>query len=437
MDDVVLDASGEPREQTGEDRRTPNHDAVTRVDDVVRAFEHRARRREEEMRARAVTVPVATVDENAPAVQVVNLILEQALRSRASDVHIEPAADRLRIRLRTDGALHDVFALPASMGQSLASRIKVMAELNIVERRRAQDGQITVTIGGHDLDIRVSTIATVHGEKIVLRLLDKARALYPLDALGMPLAAFARYHDLVVSPFGLVVCAGPTGSGKTTTLYATLAAIDRSDINVVTIEDPVEYVHHHKRSVVSQREIGWDTESFARGLRAALREDPDVVLVGEMRDPETIATALTVAETGHLVLATLHTNDAPQAVDRMIDVFPADQQAQVRVQLAASLLAVVAQRLLPAVGGGLVAAFEVMVATHPVRNLVREGKTHQLRNLVATGGRDGMRTMEASLADLVAAGRVTPDDARARALRPDEYGRPGTSGPPRGVLPVR
>ena len=403
-------------------RRTidASYRADAHVDDVVRVFEERSRIRAEQERARSVEQPVATVDENAPAVQVVNLILEQAVKDRASDVHIEPSADRLRIRNRTDGALHEVFSLPSSMAQSLVSRIKVMADLNIVERRRPQDGQIEVTVDGRELDIRVSTTSTVYGEKAVLRLLDKSRALYPLHELGMPDDLFASYYDLVRSPFGMVICAGPTGSGKTTTLYATLSEVNRDEINVMTIEDPVEYVHRHKQSVISQREIGWDTNSFARGLRAVLREDPDVVLVGEMRDPETIGIALTVAETGHLVFATLHTNDAAQAIDRVIDVFPAEQQAQIRVQLGASLQAVVAQRLVPRVAGGQVAAFEVLIATNPVKNLIREGKTHQIRNMLATGGRDGMQTMEAALSSLVRDGVISHADAVSRALRPDE-----------------
>jgi twitching motility protein PilT len=237
------------------------------------------------------------------------------------------------------------------------------------------------------------------------------------DDLGLP-AIMEQFAQL---PQGLVLVTGPTGSGKSTTLAAIVDRVNETRrAHILTLEDPIEYVHKHKQSVVSQREIGWDTDSFARGLRAALREDPDVVLVGEMRDPETIQIALTVAETGHLVFATLHTNDAPQAVDRMIDVFPAEQQAQVRVQLGASLQAVVAQRLVPRIRGGQVAAFEVLVATNPVRNLIREGKTHQIRNLLATGGRDGMQTMEASLTRLVADGLVSREDAVARALRPDD-----------------
>jgi twitching motility protein PilT len=214
---------------------------------------------------------------------------------------------------------------------------------------------------------------------------------------------------------------GPTGAGKSTTLAAMVDYVnERRECHILTIEDPIEYVHVHKRAAVSQREVGSDTNSFARALRSALREDPDVVMVGEMRDPETIQFALTLAETGHLVLATLHTNDAAQALDRIWDVFPHERQTQVRVQLAASLAGVVAQRLVPRVGGGLVAAFEVLVATSAVRNLVREGKTHQLRNVMHAGRAEGMLTMEASLDELVDAGLVTLDDALARTVHPRE-----------------
>src|SRR6202167_3465718 len=186
-------------------------------------------------------------------------------------------------------------------------------------------------------------------------------------------------------PRGFVLVTGPTGSGKSTTLAAIIDRINETRAcHILTIEDPVEYVHYHKQSAVTQREIGLDSPSFDRALRSALREDPDVLLLGEMRDIESIQIALTMAETGHLVFATLHTNDAAQAVDRIIDVFPDWRQDQIRTQLSASLAAIVAQRLVPRIGGGMVAAFEVLIATNPVRNLIREGKTNQLRNLMTT-----------------------------------------------------
>jgi twitching motility protein PilT len=230
--------------------------------------------------------------------------------------------------------------------------------------------------------------------------------------------------DWVDRPQGLVLVTGPTGSGKSTTLASMLDAInERRACHIITIEDPIEYVHTRKRAAIDQREIGIDCLSFERALRSALREDPDVVLIGEMRDPETIQAALTIAETGHLVFATLHTNDAGQALDRIIDVFPGDRQAQIRVQLAGSLTGIVSQRLLPKIGGGRVAAFEVLVATFAVRNLIREGKTTQLRNIVSTGGKFGMQTLEMGVADLVRSGVVEYEQGAAVSLYPDEIMR--------------
>jgi twitching motility protein PilT len=229
---------------------------------------------------------------------------------------------------------------------------------------------------------------------------------------------------LATLPRGFVLVTGPTGSGKSTTLAAIIDRINETRAcHILTIEDPVEYVHRHKLSAVSQREIGLDSPSFDRALRSALREDPDVLLVGEMRDIESIQIALTMAETGHLVFATLHTNDAPQAIDRIIDVFPAWRQEQTRVQLAASLGAILAQRLIPKVGGGMVAAFEVLIATNPVRNLIREGRSNQLLNVMTTNQKEGMRTLEISLAELITAGTVTYEDALNVSAHPKELAR--------------
>ena len=237
------------------------------------------------------------------------------------------------------------------------------------------------------------------------------------DELGLPQVV----RDLAHLPQGLVLFTGPTGSGKSTTLAALIDSISANrECHILTIEDPIEYVHRHQMAAVSQREIGTDTLSFGRAMRAALREDPDVLLVGEMRDPESIAMALTLAETGHLVFSTLHTNDTSQALDRIIDAFPSDQREQIRLQVSASLVAVVAQRLLPKRGGGIVAAFEVMIGTHAVRNLIREGKTRQLRNSLTTGQAHGMQTLEMGLSHLVAIGMVDHDVAAARAIFPGE-----------------
>jgi twitching motility protein PilT len=250
---------------------------------------------------------------------------------------------------------------------------------------------------------------------LALRLIP--REIPTFEQLGVP----AAVSTLADTPQGLVLVTGPTGSGKSTTLASMIRYISQQRAcHILTLEDPIEYHHEHANSIVTQREIGTDSDSFARALRSALREDPDVLLVGEMRDPESIQTTLTIAETGHLVLATLHTNDAAQAIDRIIDVFPAERQGQIRIQLASSLVGVVAQRLLPRLDGGRVAAFELLLANTAVKNLVREGKTEQLRNVIATGQRAGMQTLESNLRELVSRGVIDHEAATNATLHVSE-----------------
>ena len=242
-----------------------------------------------------------------------------------------------------------------------------------------------------------------------------------LDDLGLP----AVLRDFTKKPRGFVLVTGPTGSGKSTTLAAMLDVINRErQQHIMTIEDPIEFLHTHKTCIVNQRELGSDAQSFSLGLKAALRQDPDVILVGEMRDLDTIATALTAAETGHLVFATLHTQDTAQTVDRIVDVFPPAQQHQVRVQLSVALQGIVTQDLLPTADGqGRCCACEVLVPTPAVRNLIREGKTHQIYSVLQTGGAHGMQTMDAALADLVRRQKITRELAEARSSSPEELRR--------------
>ena len=260
---------------------------------------------------------------------------------------------------------------------------------------------------------------------IALRMIP--REIPQPDQLGLPevVKFLARQHQ------GLILMTGPTGSGKSTSLASLIGQINvERACHIITVEDPIEYVHEHRRSAVNQREVGTDTESFANALRSVLREDPDVLLVGEMRDLDSIRFALTVAETGHLVFGTLHTNDTAQSLARMVDVFPADQQEQIRVQLAGALSCIVYQRLIPRIGGGMVAAYEVLVATTAVRNLIKEGKPHQLRNCLVTGSKDGMITLEQSLSHLVQSGVITYEDALMRSLYPKDIEfRPGMRSP--------
>lgn len=238
-----------------------------------------------------------------------------------------------------------------------------------------------------------------------------------LEELGAPRACEA----LLNRPYGIVLVVGPTGSGKSTTLAAMIDRINETRaVHILTIEDPVEYLHQHKMAMVNQREVGSDVLSFEQGLRSALREDPDVVLLGEMRDLDSIQIALSLAETGHLVFATLHTNDAAQALDRIVDVFPAEKRDQIQTMLAGSLQGVISQRLIPGVEGGRVAAYEVLMANDAVRNLLREGKTRQLRNVLMTGATEGMQTLEMDLARLVSAGLASMEDAQSISAYPGE-----------------
>ena len=408
------------------------------IDDALRDFEARAEERRRQ-HTETTEVSMIEVDENAPVVKVVNLILERAVRDRASDVHIEPGADSVRVRARTDGALHELLTLPASMATPLVSRIKVLSDMNIVERRRPQDGQMQIEIDGRELDVRVATSSTVFGEMCVLRLLDKSRALFALSQLGMPEDTNASYRDLIRSPYGMVVCAGPTGSGKTTTLYATLAEVNDAAIKVTTIEDPVEYVIPSISQIQINEQAG---VTFASGLRAVLRQDPDSILVGEIRDVETARIAVQAALTGHFVMSSLHATDASAALHRFLDM------GIEPFLLASSLLGVVGQRLVrrncphcveayvPTIeemsfferGGGealtpefrrgagcnlcggtgyyeRVGVYEVLAVTEEVRELIVRGASHNDIRTVAQ--RQGMRPLRDQAIRLVAEGATT------------------------------
>ena len=277
------------------------------------------------------------VDETAPVVQVVTLIIAQALRDRASDVHIEPMDALTRVRFRIDGVLHDVLTLPGAMGGAVVSRLKVLAGMNIVERRRAQDGQFTSDVEGRELDIRVSSTGTVAGEKVVLRLLDKSTSSFRLSELGMPADTYQVYSAMVRAPYGMVICAGPTGSGKTTSLYATMSELNGTERNIMTIEDPVEYVVPSINQIQINEQAG---VTFATGLRSILRQDPDIILVGEIRDGETARIAAQAALTGHFVMTSLHATDTTSALLRFLDM---DIESYV---VGSAVAGVVSQRLL-------------------------------------------------------------------------------------------
>jgi type IV pilus assembly protein PilB len=274
--------------------------------------------------------------EDAPVVRVVQMVITQGLRDRASDIHIEPSGDRIRVRYRIDGALTDVLDLPGSIGPAVVSRVKILGGMNIVERRRPQDGQISMDIEGREVDIRVATTAVVGGEKVVMRLLDKSRPLFELEQLGMPPELAARYSALIASPYGMVICAGPTGSGKTTTLYASLGELNSPERNIMTIEDPVEYTFDSINQIQINEQAG---VTFAGGLKSILRQDPDIILVGEVRDVDTARIAVQSAMTGHFVLSSLHATEAVSALYRLLDM------GIESFLIASSVTAVVSQRL--------------------------------------------------------------------------------------------
>ncbi|UDY38064.1 GspE/PulE family protein [Dermatobacter hominis] len=306
------------------------YNALSSADDVIRAFEL------SDDSPDAADDDSFAVDENAPVVQVVNRILTQGVRSRASDIHVEPMEDSVRVRYRVDGAMTEAIILPKRMGPAISSRLKVMAELNIVERRRPQDGQFSLRVDGRPIDVRTSVVPTVEGEKTVMRLLDKTKSLISMGDLGMIPSVEQPFLQMAKSPLGMILCTGPTGSGKTTTLYATLTEVNDPTKNVVTIEDPVEYQFRG----VTQMQVSDTGMNFAEGLRGILRQDPDVVLVGEIRDEETARIAMQAALTGHLVLSSLHAIDSVAAIHRFTDM-------GIQPFLVASAInGVVAQRLL-------------------------------------------------------------------------------------------
>jgi type IV pilus assembly protein PilB len=275
--------------------------------------------------------------EEAPVIKLVNLMLVQAIKDRASDIHIEPFEKQLRLRYRIDGVLYDSTAPPKAIQSALTSRIKIMSTLDIAERRLPQDGRFRIKIAGRDVDLRVSVLPTVHGEKIVMRVLDKGTLNTNLEALGLDSDDLAKFKAAIDAPHGMMLMTGPTGSGKTSTLYAVLTQLNTPDVNIITVEDPVEYQMLGINQVQVKPDIGL---TFASGLRSILRQDPDIVMVGEIRDSETADIAVKAALTGHLVLSTLHTNDAPGAIARLVDM------GIEPFLVSSSLLMVCAQRLL-------------------------------------------------------------------------------------------
>ncbi len=344
----------------------------------------------------------------------INDFLEALIEMRGSDLHLTAGSPP---QVRVNGELRALDHFPRLLPGPLRNMIYGILSSKLREElEENQELDCSHPLPGRGR-FRVNVFFQRGSVGAVLRSIPNE--IMPLEELGLPEVT----TELSMMSRGLVLVTGITGSGKSTTLASMIDLINRTrPVHIMTIEDPIEFLHRHDKAIVNQREVGVDTQSFASALKHALRQDPDVILVGEMRDLETMSTALTAAETGHLVFATLHTQDAPQSVDRMIDVFPSHQQQQVRIQLAGTVQGVLTQQLLPTVDGdGRVPAVEVMVATPAIRNLIREGKVHQIRSAIQSGGRYGMQTMDQSLAGLVRAGKVSLADAAERAQNQDEF----------------
>ncbi len=345
----------------------------------------------------------------------IEILLEEVIKRKASDLHLQVGLPPM---LRVDGSLTPVTGTDSLTEESVEKLVFAILD-DDQKQILLKDKEFDFSFAFGDLGrFRVNAFHERGNLAAALRLIPNE--ILTIEQLGLPpiVTKFAEY------PRGLVLVTGPTGSGKSTSLAALIHKInDERATHIVTIEDPIEFTHKSIKSVIVQREVHYDTYSFSAALRSSLRQDPDVVLIGEMRDLETIAAAITIAETGHLVFATLHTNSAAQSIDRMIDVFPPHQQPQIRAQLSNILMAICSQRLVPTIGGGRVAAAEIMIATPAVRNIIREGKSHQLEAVIQTGAEFGMQSMDKTLVNLIHSGTITYEEARNFAVDIDELDR--------------
>lgn len=345
----------------------------------------------------------------------IEILLEEVIKKKASDLHLQVSLPPM---LRVDGALMPVTGTDALTEEAIETLIFAILDED-QKQILLKDKEFDFSFAFGDLGrFRVNAFHERGNLAAALRLIPNE--ILTIEQLGLP-GIVNRFADY---PRGLVLVTGPTGSGKSTSLAALVHKINQEkSVHIITIEDPIEFTHKSIKSVIVQREVHYDTYSFSAALRSSLRQDPDVVLLGEMRDLETIAAAITIAETGHLVFATLHTNSAAQSIDRMIDVFPPHQQPQIRAQLSNILMAICSQRLIPTIGGGRVAAAEILIATPAVRNIIREGKSHQLEAVIQTGAEFGMQSMDKTLVNLIHGGTITYDEARNYAIDIDELDR--------------
>ena len=358
-------------------------------------------------------------DGHEGAVTAVQQILNAALRLHATDVHIEPLPDEVRVRMRVDGALRTVMSLPPAGLAPLTSRIKIMASLDIAQRRIPQDGRAQVTVNGLVHNLRISTLPSLRGETVVIRLLNDIAELPELRSLGIPERMVPVVHATLRASQGLLLITGPTGSGKTTTLYAAISEINSGRDNFLTIEDPVEYVHPHRGCVVTHREVGVDTDSWHTALKNTLRQAPDVILMGEIRDRETMEHALEFAETGHLAISTLHANNANQALERIINLFPEERRPQLLMGLSQNIRAIVSQRLVPTKEGKRCAAVEVLLGTKTIAELILKARLTDIKEIMEKSENIGMQTFDGALFKLYQADKITFEDAIANADSPN------------------
>jgi twitching motility protein PilT len=339
-------------------------------------------------------------------------LLKRVQDSGASDMHLSVASPPV---VRLDGALIPLRDLPPLTSEAIKM---ILEQISTQEQRKAFARELALDFAYSLPGMFRFRVSVIRQKGTVSIVFHRVPLNVPsIDEMELP----QLYKQLALKPRGLILVTGPTGNGKSTTLATMINYInEHAARSIISIEDPVEFVHQSKRSIVTQQELGEDTKSFATALVHALRHNPDVIVVGEMRDLDTISTVITAAETGHLVLGTLHTTDATQSIDRIIDLFPPIQQQQIRLQLSQVLEAILSQTLVPRIGGGRIAAVEILIATHAVRNIVREGKTYQIHDVMQLGGKDGMQTLNQALAELVKKGMVASEEAMMKSSNPGQ-----------------
>ena len=353
-------------------------------------------------------------------IKLVSLMIDEAQEMRASDIHIDPQRESLRIRYRVDGWLSDRCLVSKRFHQEIISRIKVMSGLRTDEHQAPQDGRFRAGSDASPIDVRVSVMPTYHGENVVMRLLSDKNEMFTLETLGFSSENAQKIFEAIKKPYGMILATGPTGSGKTTTLYTLLKILNTPQVSIITVEDPVEYAIDGIEQIQVNPRTGL---AFANGLRSILRQDPNIIMVGEVRDAETAGIAVNTALTGHLVLSTLHTNDASESIRRIVDVFPLAYQSQVSTQLSFTLSGVINQLLLPSTeekGNTRVLSTEVMIVTPAIRSMIRENKVEHIYSHIQMGTKQGMKTMNQSLYELIMRNRISEEEALANTTKGKE-----------------